>query len=215
VRKYLISALFLALIGLFTAPAQAQQTQQSARTTIEQFHADLIGVMKEAKTLGFEGRRTKLQPAVERTFDLQFMAQYATGGAWDTMQPAQRQALVDLFRRMTVSTYASRFTGYSGQEFKTVEAKENGKDVLVRTMLRTGEGEDVAIDYLMRAREGSWKIVDVYFKRISELATRRSEYSSVIRREGVPALLQTLENKVKDIEAGKVTTEPGKPSPSG
>ena len=67
----------------------------------------------------------------------------------------------------------------------------------------------------MRGREGGWKIVDVYFKRISELATRRSEYSSVIRREGVPALLQTLENKVKDIESGKAVTEPGKPLPSG
>ena len=56
---------------------------------------------------------------------------------------------------MTVSTYASRFTGFSGQEFKTLEAKENGKDVLVRTSLRS-DGEDISVDYLMRGREGGW-----------------------------------------------------------
>ena len=41
------------------------------------------------------------------------------------------------------------------------------------------------------------------FKRISELATRRSEYSSVIQRSGVDALLQSLETKVKQIETGR------------
>jgi phospholipid transport system substrate-binding protein len=202
-RKYLIFTVLSAVIGIAAPAASAQP--QAAKVVIEQFHDQLLGVMRDAKTLGFEGRRTRLGPTVDRTFDLPFMAQFATAGGWDGMKPQERDAIVQLFRRMTISTYASRFTGYSGQEFRTVEATETpNKDILVRTVLKnTGTDGDVAIDYLMRANDGAWRIVDVYLKRISELATRRSEYGSVIRREGVPALIASLEQRVRDIETGK------------
>ena len=198
--KYPILAFLAAVIGLAALPSPVEA--QQPRAVVEQFHDQLLAVMKNAKTLGFEGRRAKLAPAVERTFDLAFMAQFATAAGWDAMQPQQRATIVELFRRMTVSSYAARFNDYDGEEFSTIEAVETpNKDVLVRARLK-GTDEDVMIDYLMRSTDKGWCIVDVYFMRISELATRRSEYGSVIRREGVPALLASLERKVKEIENG-------------
>jgi phospholipid transport system substrate-binding protein len=184
------------------APLANAAPQGAPRAVVEQFHDALLDIMKEADALGFDGRRTKLAPAVERSFDLSYMAQVATGRAWSSMQPQQQDELVELFRRMTISTYASRFTGYSGQQFEIVGMQETPRgDVLVRTSLMNGR-EQVPIDYLMRRVDDEWKIADIYFKRISELATRRSEYSSVIQRSGVDAFLQSLESKVKQIEAG-------------
>ncbi len=199
-HKYPILAFLAAVIGLAALPSPVEA--QQPRAVVEQFHDQLLAVMKNAKTLGFEGRRAKLAPTVERTFDLPFMAQFATAAGWDSMQPQQRAAVVDLFRRMTVSSYAVRFNDYDGEEFSTLDTTETpNKDVLVRARLK-GTDEDVTIDYLMRATDKGWRIVDVYFMRISELATRRSEYGSVIRREGVPALIASLEHKVKEIENG-------------
>ncbi len=199
-HKYPILAFLAAVIGLAALPSPVEA--QQPRAVVEQFHDQLLAVMKNAKTLGFEGRRAKLAPTVERTFDLPFMAQFATAAGWDSMQPQQRAAVVDLFRRMTVSSYAVRFNDYDGEEFSTLDTTETpNKDVLVRARLK-GTDEDVTIDYLMRATDKGWRIVDVYFMRISELATRRSEYGSVIRREGVPALIASLEHKVKVIENG-------------
>ncbi|MFO0996774.1 MAG: ABC transporter substrate-binding protein [Alphaproteobacteria bacterium] len=197
-RTMILAASLVALAPLVHAAPQG-----APRAVVEQFHDALLGVMKDAKSLGFEGRRSKLAPAVERSFDLTYMAQVATGSAWSNMQPQQQDELVELFRRMTVSTYASRFTGYSGQQFEIVGIQETPRgDVLVRANLTNGS-EQIPIDYLMRKVDDNWKIADIYFKRISELATRRSEYSSVIQRNGVDALLQTLEAKVKQIEAGR------------
>lgn len=195
--------LVLATSLVALAPLASAAPQGAPRAVVEQFHDALLGVMKEAKSLGFEGRRSKLAPAVERSFDLTYMAQVATGSAWSAMQPQQQDELVELFRRMTVSTYASRFTGYSGQQFEILGIQETPRgDVLVRTNLSNGT-EQIPIDYLMRKADDGWKIADIYFKRISELATRRSEYSSVIQRNGVDAFLQTLETKVKQIESGR------------
>jgi hypothetical protein len=37
---------------------------------------------------------------------------------------------------------------------------------------------------------------------VSELATRRSEFSSVLRREGAQALLEVMDRKIAEARAG-------------
>lgn len=204
---------FAALIPAAVSAQQAQQvaaaepTQQTAaRQVIEKFQDQLLAVMKNADSLGLDGRRAKLSPAVDRTFDLKYMAQISVGPTWETMTPAQRDELVELFRRMTISTYAARFKGYSGQTWKVESVQATPQDAIyVRTVLTDPGKDKVAIDYLMRSTDGTWKVADVYLSRISELAMRRSEYSAVARRDGVDKLLATLEQKVKDVEAGRAS----------
>jgi phospholipid transport system substrate-binding protein len=212
VKRLLRIGLFAGLVALIPAVASAQQIaaapaqQAAAQQVVEKFQDQLLGVMKNADSLGLDGRRAKLTPAVEQTFDLKYMAQTSVGPAWETMTPAQRDELVELFRRMTVSTYAARFKGYSGQTWKVEAAQATPQDTIyVRTVLTDPGKDKVAIDYLLRSTDGTWKVADVYLSRISELAVRRSEYSAVVRRDGVDKLLATLEQKVKDVEAGRAS----------
>lgn len=211
-KRLLRIGLFAGLVALIPAVASAQQIaaapaqQAAAQQVVEKFQDQLLGVMKNADSLGLDGRRAKLTPAVEQTFDLKYMAQISVGPAWETMTPAQRDELVELFRRMTVSTYAARFKGYSGQTWKVEAAQATPQDTIyVRTVLTDPGKDKVAIDYLLRSSDGTWKVADVYLSRISELAVRRSEYSAVVRRDGVDKLLATLEKKVKDVEAGRAS----------
>ncbi|MGI9431564.1 MAG: ABC transporter substrate-binding protein, partial [Myxococcota bacterium] len=45
--------------------------------------------------------------------------------------------------------------------------------------------------------EGAWRIIDVFLNgTVSELALRRSEYSSVIRSDGYEALRDGLREKI-------------------
>ncbi len=54
----------------------------------------------------------------------------------------------------------------------------------------------MSINYLMRRSDGAWRIADVYLTgTISELATRRSEFSSVLRDQGVDGLIAVLNRK--------------------
>jgi phospholipid transport system substrate-binding protein len=55
----------------------------------------------------------------------------------------------------------------------------------------------VTINYLMRDDDGAWQIADVYLDgTISQLATQRSEFHSILRRKGVDGLIATLKQKV-------------------
>lgn len=56
------------------------------------------------------------------------------------------------------------------------------------------------IDYLMRDADAGWQIMDVYLSgTVSELATRRSEFSAVLRRGGADALVDVLQKKAAQL----------------
>jgi phospholipid transport system substrate-binding protein len=94
---------------------------------------------------------------------------------------------------MTVAQYASIFDGYAGQSFVIAPKVETrGGDKLVRTTLKDPKGGDVAIAYRLR-QSGGWKIIDVFYKNsISQIATRRSDFASILQKGGAKALISHL-----------------------
>ena len=198
-HKLAAASVAVLLAGLIPFSATAQQAPP--HEVIEDFHDTLILAMREADTLGFKGRRTLLAPAVEETFNLALMTKIIVGTLWGGMSKTQRQHLIDAFTAMTISTYANRFDGYSGQTFELVDVTETRHDGrLVRTNLVDDDGERIAIDYLLLRGNRDWRVVDIYLKRISELATRSSDYTSVILREGVDSLITSIRAKTRELE---------------
>ena len=69
--------------------------------------------------------------------------------------------------------------------------------VIVKTRIVKGSGEAVGIEYLMRQDGDDWRISDVYLDgSISQLATQRSEFGAILRREGFDGLIAMLHRKV-------------------
>ncbi len=174
-----------------------------AESIIDQFHRSLIGVMTRASELGFQGRFQALSPEISRAFHVGVMARIVAGRHWKTFTNEQKSALVAAFGRMTTATYANRFDGYSGEQFRILgEVPSRRKSVVVKSEIVKSDGEAIAINYLMRRFKRGWRVVDVQLKgAYSELATRRSEYSSILRRSGLPALLAEIDGKVAAYEA--------------
>jgi phospholipid transport system substrate-binding protein len=190
-------------MALAMSPAFAQQAGDPV-ARVKSFYATLLETMKEAKRLGIEGRYKKLAPAINATFDLPAMTRIAVGSTWTTLNPEQQAALVAAFTRMTTATYASRFDGYDGERFE-VDPKptERGADRVVNTRIILGSGEPVALNYLVRSSGADWRIVDVYLSgTISELATRRSEFASILKSGGADALVKSLRERGDKLLAG-------------
>ena len=157
--------------------------------------------MKQATSLGFEGRYRRLQPAIEAAFNLPLMIRLAVGPQWNALTPQQQGRLLDSFRRFTVATYASSFDGYQGEHFEiTGEAPPPTGGTLVQTRLVSPKDDPVELNYLLRQGDAGWQIIDVFLSgTISELATRRAEFTSVLRRDGAAGLVGMLERKVAEL----------------
>jgi phospholipid transport system substrate-binding protein len=196
------AVLSLALIaGLLIAPASA--APQSPQMVVQSLYDVLLGVMKDSKDLGFSGRYERLKPAIEAAYNLPLMSRLSIGPQWQSLTPEQQQRMVVAFDAFTVATYANRFDDYSGERFEVLpETTPASGGVIVQTRLVKGNGEPVTLNYLMRESDGRWQIIDVFLSgTISELATRRSEFTSVIRRDGAEGLLQLLDRRVAELKA--------------
>jgi phospholipid transport system substrate-binding protein len=193
--------LWVAVLGLFWFQPQASAASP-ASDSIAGLNAKFLDVMKKGDTLGYAGRYRELEPVLSQTFDFSEMTRVSTGRYWNDMTDSQKQVLVEAFADYSVATYASRFKSYSGQKFEVL-GEEPGprKSVRVNNQIITSSGEPIRIDYLMRDSGGELKIVDVYLKSsISELATRRSEFGSVLSKKGVDGLVAALKQKVGEME---------------
>jgi phospholipid transport system substrate-binding protein len=162
----------------------------------------LIAVMKQGGAKTFEDREAALAPEVRQDFDLAAMTRIIVGPPWKGLSPADKRDVTDAFSDYSVANYAQRFRSYSGERFDVDPAPSAlpSGDCIVHTKLHTADPEPVQLDYLMRLRDGRWRIIDVFLSgTISELAARRSEYSLVLRTGGAQALVDLLRRKITEI----------------
>ncbi len=190
------------ICGLVLA-GDSNAAETPAATVVVALHDTLISVMKEADALGFAGRRDQLAPVIAETFDTPLIARASTGRHWRKFDADQRRKLVDALVRLTVATYAGRFDDYTGESFRVVSEKPAPRrTVLVSTELVKSDGETIRLNYLLRSTGAGWRIIDVFLKGIySELALKRSEYTSVIKRDGLAGLLAAIDEKIAQFAA--------------
>lgn len=185
-------------------PFSATAGQDSPAEVVRAYYATLLDVMRNAKALGYEGRYKTLEPVVRNTFNLRFIARASLSrGYWKALDKAQKDRYVAAYGRLSVATYAARFNDYTGEKLEIVRTDETRrKDMLVRTKIVKSNGEPIAINYLMRRRDGPWRVIDVFLKgTISEVATRRSDFSAIIRDKGFDALVGAIDAKVRKLKA--------------
>jgi phospholipid transport system substrate-binding protein len=194
-RRYWLaaSAGFAAFAAFLPAAAIGQGTDTPA-ARIETLHAVLLDAMKQGRQLGAKGRYDKLAPVLLKTYDAPLMARIAVGQNWDALNPGQQAAVVDAFSRMMVATYASRFDDFSGERFEIVQTLDQPPaDKFVKTRITQSNGKIVSLNYLMRRSGSDWRVVDVYLDgTISELASRRAEFGTILKSGGPDALISSL-----------------------
>lgn len=209
----LAAALAITISGVIAPPAAVLASPASdARKLVDGFHVTLLDVMKRAKTLGIAGRYKTLKPEVGERFDIKLMIALTTGKHWRAAKPDERRRVAEAFHRFSAATYASRFSGFSGQSFKTIGVRAGPqKTQLVQTQILRPNNTPVALTYVTRAVGTAWRIVDVLLDDgISELAVRRSEYRSTLSTAGIKGLARLLDSKSDNLLVEKKPKHPPK-----
>jgi phospholipid transport system substrate-binding protein len=200
--KRLSTLIGLALLASIAAASPGRATEAAgataARATVERLYAALLDVMKRSEELSYDGRYAELDPVIQQVYDLPFMSAKTLGRHWKELSEEDRSRWVATFTRLTVSTYADRFDGYTGQQFEVLSVEPSSHEtMMVRTRIVPTDDEPVDLDYRLRDEQGSWRIIDLFMNgTVSELALRRSEYSSVVKRDGFESLVASLEEKI-------------------
>src|SRR5215472_3963076 len=203
-RSAKIAGPFLAVLFVVgTLIGSAAALARDPQVDVRGFYDTLLSTIKNGPTLGQSGRYARLAPVVDRVFDVPSMTRLAIGPSWATLPPAQQQQLVEAFRHYVAATYADRFDSWSGEQLQVTGERPYNTDVIVQTKIVKSDGDTTALDYLMRQNQGSWQISDVYLDgTISQLAIQRSEFHSILRRDGLDGLVMALNRKTDLLSKG-------------
>ena len=132
---------------------------------------------QDAKTAEFKN-------LLNESFDMNTIARFAIGNNWKSATPAQQSEYMKLFNRMIVKVYSKRFSDYKGQKFDVKSSRPEGKDTMVTSYIIPPDGPQVQVDWRVRNKGGSYKVVDIIVEGVSMSQTQRADFASVIQRGG-------------------------------
>lgn len=179
--------------------------QDSPSDLVDSFHQTLLMTMKQADSLGVQGRFDKLLPAIDRAFHLPLMTYFVSSRYWDSASKAERWALVRAAKRLSAGELAVLFDGYDGETFEVTGTRAlKDESVIVETEMKRRTEPPVAVNYRLRAFKSGWRIVDVMLDgNISQLVKRKGEYASILRDGGVTGLTEVLNAKTEEMLRGE------------
>lgn len=191
-RTTLAAAVALALSAAPLTTARGAPPDPAA-SRVDGLCNGVLEAVKQAKGGSLQARAKRIQPVIEDSFEIPVMAQFALGpAAWGKMSAQERSALVAALTRHTAARYAQEFDNYSGQKCVVDPAVQTrGPDKLVKSQI-VEPGDKSAVNYRLRAYGGAWKVIDVYYEGVSQLATERADFAGTLASGGPPALIAKL-----------------------
>ena len=197
--KASVTAAATAIMLGFSASIASQATPPQ-----EQFVGELIDKAIKVLELPVEKRAQReagFRDLLNQNFDLPTIVRLVLGRHWRTATPRQKSKFAQVFKTHLVQVYTSQLGVYEG-EIIVIEksASLSKKDTVIYTLiLRDGE-LPLRVDWRVRETDYGLKVIDVAAEGVSMLTTKRSEFASVVAREGVDALIGKLEDLNVEIE---------------
>ena len=100
------------------------------------------------------------------------------------MSPAAQQEFEPLFRDYLTRVYTQRLSRYADAPFRVTGSRPVGDETVVTSQVSAGGGSPVDIDWHLQNRNGRFVVTDVVVGAVSMKMTQRSEFASVIQRNG-------------------------------
>ncbi len=191
-KRIVMAMLGLLLTGLATAvPAAdgpAEVVRDTAERVLDQLRTDRARYQDDHALFAL------VREVVFPRLDRERTAQWVLGANWRTATLAQREQFVAEFSDLLLRTYGTALRQYDSEtlNYLPAQAPAGADRVTVRTEIIRPDGPKVSVDYLLTNRSGEWKVYDVIIENVSLVVTYRSEYSAIIKRDGMDGLLKQL-----------------------
>jgi len=143
-------------------------------------------------------REARFRELFHTDFDCPGIARFVLGRYWRTASEEEQQEFVKLFEDYVVFVYTARLSNFGGEALKVRGSRSDGDGVIVSTdVVSPGTASPMRIDWRLVTDNGAYKISDVIVEGVSMAVTQRSEFASVVQRNGgqVRGLLAMMREK--------------------
>lgn len=202
-RFFLIALTVLGFSGFLVSTAWSQKTSADRPDALIQSITDalLVAVETDAALASgdMEAIRAYMRVNVLPHIDFEGMAASAVGRPWREATPEQRIRLQAAYETVLLRSYAGALTQLQGRKLEVVplRAASDETDVVVSSRLVSEEGKPLRLDYRLQKGEEGWKIQDFGVEGIWLNNSYRSQFASIVRKQGLDGLIRLLEKRAK------------------
>jgi phospholipid transport system substrate-binding protein len=145
-------------------------------------------------------RVARFRQLFSEDFDVPGIARFVLGRYWRIATEPQQQEFVKVFADYIALAYSNRLAEYSGESLRVTGSRPAPDGSVVSSeIVRPNGAPPAKVDWLLTQHDGAYKISDVVVEGVSMAVTQRSEFASVIQRNGgqVQGLITALRQKTE------------------
>ncbi len=184
----------LVILVLMSFQVYAGAPMETAETEVNKILA-VLGDSSLAGEAGTTVKKEKLRAIFDNIFDYVELSKRTLGRNWKKLDNTQRDEFVKLYRKLLDNVYMERLLAYKDE--KVVFSKESmitEKKSEVFSNIDTGD-KQIPINYRLVLKENQWKVYDVIIEGVSLVKNYRSQFNSILSKNGPEELLKILREK--------------------
>ncbi|MGE0754071.1 MAG: phospholipid-binding protein MlaC [Alphaproteobacteria bacterium] len=186
-------------------PCFAHANEKQARAYIDSLAEQTLQIIKT--DVEKDTKKTQLKSLFARNVDIKWVGKFVMGRYWRKATQEQQTRYLNEYEQFILGHYAERFTEYTSGDYNITgyENSGDGEYLVSMEMINPGKPNEapVLVDYRVRQNGNNFMVFDVIIEGVSMITTQRSEFASVISRNGIDYLIDQLANKTMKISASQ------------
>jgi phospholipid transport system substrate-binding protein len=177
--------------------AEAAPTAEEARQYVDRVGSQVLSLINTPE-LAEEDKKQRLQQIFVEHVDIPWMGRFVLGHYWQKANAEERQRYLDAYQSYLLANYTTNFTDYSGSKYQITDVRDqgNGQFTILMQIDAPQQQTPTEAGYRLRADDqGNFKIRDIIIEGVSLITTQRSEFTSVLQRNGMNQLISELESR--------------------
>jgi phospholipid transport system substrate-binding protein len=189
--RTVLAMLLWCFLGARVMPA-AEGPRDVVRAT-----TDAVTQVLADRNLSADDKRHRIEDIVYARVDSDTLSRLVLARAWNQMNETQRGEFLQEFKRHLSVTYGRNVESYKNERVAIVADRDEGKgDWTVKTkIVRPSGGADILVDYRLRTKDGTWRMIDIIIEGVSLVSNYRSQFQEIMAQGGPERLLQILREK--------------------
>ncbi len=190
-------------IYMLSLGAFAQTPEQNPYETVQSVAQQTFERIKENKDAikqNPEVLRTVMEEELLPHIDYQFAAFKVLGKHFRSVPEDKLVEYVQTFRRYLITTYAVVMGYYDDQEviFEPSGSYKDKKAITVRAVIKDDQRPDIKLAFQVRkdSKTNEWKAYDMIAEGVSVVDSKRSEFESIIRQDGIDKVIAIMNEQI-------------------
>jgi len=132
-----------------------------------------------------EQRFEAIENSINKNFAGAGIAKFVAGKSWGSANKDTKREYVKLFKRHLALNIASMMQGYSNQNYNLISNKydEKSKVYLIDMNIEYDTGS-LLVTWRVKESKNKFFVIDLLVADISLVVTKRSEFNSLLKKEG-------------------------------